>query len=595
MAETTNEATFSEQEKQKKGKIKKETLIYSFRMIKEAGVPKFLLIISVLMSIAGAGIGLVVPLRTGDLIDAIGTGNINWPLILLLLGLFISENIVGSVSWYLLAYIGQDILYNIRKNLWLKVLALPISFFDKYRSAETMSRVTNDTNEINTLFTSHLVTLASSLTTVIGGIILLFRIDWQMAFIILLAVPIGILLIMPIGGKMYKISIDTYTKLAELTTILTQTISEMRLVKASNAEKHEEQDGLEKMRELFHFGLKEARINAILGPLMSTVMLLMLVIVIGYGGVRVASGVISAGELVSFILLIFQIIWPFTEFAGFYTQLQKVMGATERLKVILDYTPERLASGELPVPSNDKDLTFEEVSFSYVSDEPVLKNLSFNVPAGKMTAFVGPSGSGKSTVFSLIEQFYLPDSGNLLYGDDPIPSFDLENWRRKIGYVSQDSSLMTGTIRNNILYGQNEDIPEEMVVEAAKMAYADNFIEEFSNKYDTEVGERGIQLSGGQRQRIAIARAFLRQPEILLLDEATASLDSESESQIQQALEKLMHGRTTLVIAHRLSTVVKADQIVVIEKGEVTGTGTHEELIVQHPTYVKWAKKQLNI
>lgn len=595
MAETTNEATFSEQEKQKKGKIKKETLIYSFRMIKEAGVPKFLLIISVLMSIAGAGIGLVVPLRTGDLIDAIGTGNINWPLILLLLGLFISENIVGSVSWYLLAYIGQDILYNIRKNLWLKVLALPISFFDKYRSAETMSRVTNDTNEINTLFTSHLVTLASSLTTVVGGIILLFRIDWQMAFIILLAVPIGILLIMPIGGKMYKISIDTYTKLAELTTILTQTISEMRLVKASNAEKHEEQDGLKKMRELFHFGLKEARINAILGPLMSTVMLLMLVIVIGYGGVRVASGVISAGELVSFILLIFQIIWPFTEFAGFYTQLQKVMGATERLKVILDYTPERLASGELPVPSNDKDLTFEEVSFSYVSDEPVLKNLSFNVPAGKMTAFVGPSGSGKSTVFSLIEQFYLPDSGNLLYGDDPIPSFDLENWRRKIGYVSQDSSLMTGTIRNNILYGQNEDIPEEMVVEAAKMAYADNFIEEFSNKYDTEVGERGIQLSGGQRQRIAIARAFLRQPEILLLDEATASLDSESESQIQQALEKLMHGRTTLVIAHRLSTVVKADQIVVIEKGEVTGTGTHEELIVQHPTYVKWAKKQLNI
>lgn len=587
------ETTYSEQE-EKKGKIKKETLLYSFQMIKEAGIPKLLLIVSVLMSISGSLIGLIVPLRTGDLIDAIGTGRINWPTILILIGLFVSENAIGSVSWYLLAYIGQDILFNIRRNLWSKVLSLPIPFFDKYNSSETMSRVTNDTNEINTLFTNHLVTFAASLTTVIGGIVLLFRIDWQMAGIILLAVPIGTLSIMPIGSKMYKVSIDTYSKLAELTSLLTQTISEMRLVKASNAEKKEESDGIKKMRELFQYGLKEAKINAILGPLMSTIMLLMLVIVIGYGGVRVASGMITAGELVSFILLIFQIIWPFTEFAGFYTQLQKVMGATERLRVILDFNSEDYSDKVIP-DSNPQDMFFDNIDFGYTQKEPVLKSVSFSIPSKKTTAFVGPSGSGKSTIFSLIEQFYQPDNGTIYYGGHNISDFNLESWRAKIGYVSQDSSMMTGTIRENIIYGQRTDISDEAVIESAQIAFAHTFIDGFSNKYDTEVGERGIQLSGGQRQRIAIARAFLRQPDILLLDEATASLDSHSENQIQQALKELMKDRTTLVIAHRLSTVVEADQIIVVEDGKITGIGTHDELIIHHPTYVEWAKKQLQV
>lgn len=589
------EMTYSEKEKQKKGKIKKDTFIYALQMIHEAGIPKLLLLLSVIMSVGGSLIGLIVPLRTGDLIDAIGVGGINWPLIIGLLALFLAENFFGSVSWYMLSYIGQDTLYKIRKNLWKKVLSLPISFFDKYRSAETMSRVTNDTNEINLLVTNHLVSLASNLTTVIGGVVLLFRIDWQMASIILLAVPIGTLVIMPIGGKMYQISIDMYTKLADLTTMLTQTISEMRLVKASNAEQHEEQEGYVKMKELFHYGMKEAKINAVLGPLMSTVMLLMLVIIIGYGGVRVASGAITAGDLVSFILLIFQIIWPFTEFANFYTQLQKVMGATERLKVILDATSEMSISDTQSIPSESKDLVFEQVDFHYTESEPVLKDVNFTVPAGKMTAVVGPSGSGKTTTFSLIEQFYLPNSGALYYGEDRIDSFDLDAWRRKIGYVSQESSLMTGTIRENILYGQDQTVSEEQMIEAARMAFAHSFIEEFPKGYKTEVGERGIQLSGGQRQRIAIARAFLRQPDILLLDEATASLDSDSEHQIQQALTLLMENRTTVVIAHRLSTVVKADQIVVLEKGTITGIGTHEELIENHPVYVEWARKQLQV
>lgn len=589
------ELTYSEKEEQKKGKVKKETLLYAYHMVKEAEIPKLLLFFTLLLSIGGAALGLIVPLRTGDLIDAIGAGDINWLFILGILGLFIGENVLGSLSWYLFSYIGQDTLYKIRKNLWKKILSLPISFFSTYRSADTMSRVTNDTAEMNTFFSQNLVSLAGNLTTVIGGVILLFRIDWQMALIILLAVPSGILLLMPIGGKMYQISIDMYTKMADLTTMLTQTISEMRLVKSSNAEEIEEQDGYDKMKELFDFGMKEAKINSVLGPLMSSVMLMMLVVVIGYGGVRIADGSITAGDLISFILLIFQIVFPFTEFSSFYTQLQKVMGATERLRVILEHAAEKANQGTLSAPTDPKAIHFEQVDFHYELEEPVLQDVTFTVPSGKMTAIVGPSGSGKTTTFSLIEQFYRPEKGSIYYGDESIDSFDLQSWRRKIGYVSQESSLMKGTIRENITYGFTEEVPEEAVVQAAKMAFAHDFIMEFPKGYDTDVGERGMQVSGGQRQRIAIARAFLRQPDILLLDEATASLDSDSEHQIQQALETLMIGRTTVVIAHRLSTVVKADQIIVLEKGKVTGNGTHDKLLSYHEAYVEWAKKQLHV
>lgn len=586
------ELTYSEQEEQKKGKVKKQTLVATYQLIRKARIPKLLLLLSIILSLGGALLGLFVPLQTGHLIDVIGQGTIDWWLILTLLGLFLAENLLGSVSWYLLAYIGQQVLYNIREKLWKQVLALPVLFFDKYRSAETMSRVTNDTNEINLLFSNHLVTLAANMITVLGGIFLLFRIDWQMAMIILLAVPLGILAITPIGGKMYQISIDLYSKLAELTTVLTQTISEIRLVKASNAEKQEEQNGLSNMKQLLQFGLKEAKINAILQPLMSTIMLSMLVLVIGYGGVRVASGAITAGELVSFILLIFQIIWPLSSFTGFYTQLQKVMGAVERLTVILDHPSEHQTTRNKTLHAN-QDLIFKNLSFSYVQNKPVLENLNFTIPKGKVTAIVGPSGSGKTTLFSLIEQFYLPTTGEILYGEEAIKQLDLTKWREKIGYVSQESSLVDGTIQNNICYGQTKTFTKEQIERAAKMAYAHSFIEDSSEGYKTRVGERGMQLSGGQRQRIAIARAFLREPEILLLDEATASLDSESEQKIQQALDKLMHQRTTLIIAHRLSTVVEADQIIVLEKGKITGVGTHNELL-EHPSYANWVAKQFH-
>jgi len=577
---------------EEKGKVTRTTVRYFTGLLHAAGMPKLVLAAAILLSLVGAVTGLVVPLITGQFIDSFSTDSFNLRMVAFLAALFLLEAVASGLSYYMLAYVGNQMVNKIRKRLWTKVLLLPVPFFDRHRSAETMSRVTNDTNEIKTLITDHLIAFCSNLLTVIGAVAILFYLDWQMTLIILVAVPVGFGILMPIGGKMYKISISMYGQLAQLSAMLTQVISEIRLVKASNAERKEEKSGFGDMDSLYRFGMKEARINAVLVPLMSMVMVVLLVVIIGYGGVRVSSGALSAGELVSFILLLFQIMFPFSQFATFYSQLQKVMAATERLRLILEYRSEGDDRAVCPAPQGHRDLRFEDVTFAYHEGETILSEVTFTIPAKKVTALVGPSGSGKTTIFSLIERFYAPNGGDIVFGSESIRDYSLDSWRRKIGYVSQDSPLMTGSIRDNIVYGREEPVTDEEVAEAARLAYAQGFIEALPRGYETEVGERGIQLSGGQRQRVAIARALLRQPDILLLDEATASLDSDSEHEVQKALGNLMIERTTVVIAHRLSTVVAADQIIVLEHGRVTGSGTHEELLCSHPSYAEWAKKQ---
>jgi ATP-binding cassette subfamily B protein AbcA/BmrA len=330
---------------------------------------------------------------------------------------------------------------------------------------------------------------------------------------------------------------------------------------------------------------------ALIGPLFTFVMTAVLVVILGVGGMRVASGLLSPGELVAFILLLFQVIMPMGQFTTLYSRLQKVVGATERIQAILAHEEEPRHSTAI-APKGNETITFNNLHFSYVTGEEVLHGINLTVPARKVTAIVGPSGSGKSTLFSLLEQFYLPGSGSISYGGQAITDYSLASWRSKIGYVSQESPLMAGTIKENMTYGLGREASMDEIRHAAEMAYSSAFIDKLPQGYDTEVGERGIKLSGGQRQRIAIARALLRSPDILMLDEATSSLDSTSEHEVQQALSNLMEGRTTVVIAHRLSTVVDSDQIVVLEQGHVTGTGTHAELISNHPVYRELAQKQ---
>ncbi|MCC3649488.1 MULTISPECIES: ABC transporter ATP-binding protein [Cytobacillus] len=573
---------------------KQATLKPFISLILSTKIPKTALIIGLTASILTTLTGLVVPLLTKNLVDGFSVESLSVPLIIGIGTAFILQAIISGISIYLLSYVGQKVVARLRDRMWMKLIRLPVRYFDQQSSGQTVSRVVNDTSIVRELITSHFPQFITGIISIIGAIIILLVMDWKMTLLMLTSVPITLAIMIPLGRKMAKISRGLQDETAIFTGNITQTLGEIRLMKSSTAEQNEEEKGLDGIDKLLGYGLREARIFAMIGPTMYLIMMVVIVIIIAYGGMRVASGSMSTGSLVAFLLYLFQIIMPITSFAMFFTQLQKAKGATERIIEILEESLEDGQDG-IEMDISSKPITIQNVSFSYSAEESVLENISLEAQPGQMIALAGPSGSGKTTLFGLLERFYEPDAGGIKIGHTPIQQISLKSWRSQIGYVSQESAMMAGTIRENLCYGLEnpENIPDEKLWEVAKMAYADQFIANFPKGLDTEVGERGVKLSGGQRQRIAIARAFLRDPKILMMDEATASLDSQSEGIVQQALTRLMEGRTTFVIAHRLSTIVDADQIVFIEKGRVTGIGTHYELTQSHELYREFAEQQL--
>lgn len=563
-------------------------------LILSTKIPKVALTIGLIASIISTLVSLSIPLLTRELVDGFSLSSISIPLIIAIVAVFIIQGVIDGVSTYLLAAVGQQIVAKLRELMWLKLIRLPVSYFDKKQSGESVSRVVNDTSIVKDLISQHFPQFIAGIISIIGAIVILLIMDWKMTLLMLISVPITMVIMMPLGKKMTVISRGLQDETAVFTGNIQQTLSEIRLMKSSTAEQNEATKGINGIKNLLGFGLKESRIFAVIGPIMYTVIMFVIVMIIGYGGIRVADGSMSTGSLVAFLLYLFQIIYPITTFALFFTQLQKAKGATERIIEILDVPLESGQEG-IEMDITNESIYIEDVSFAYSDEEPVLRNISLEAQPGQMIAFAGPSGGGKTTMFGLLERFYEPTAGEIRIGHTPINKLTIESWRNQIGYVSQESAMMAGTIRENLCYGlkESENISDDRLWEVAKMAYADQFIETFPKGLDTEVGERGVKLSGGQRQRIAIARAFLRDPKILMMDEATASLDSQSESVVQQALTRLMEGRTTFVIAHRLSTIVDADRIVFIEKGRVTGIGTHQELTKSHPLYREYAEQQL--
>ncbi|NEW07476.1 ABC transporter ATP-binding protein [Paenibacillus sp. SYP-B3998] len=564
------------------------------RLLVEANPPKLVLSIALGLSLISTLVGLVIPLFTKNVVDSFSVSSLSWGQVSGMAIAFVAQAIAAGISVYLLNYAGQHVVAGIRDRLWKKLLVLPVSYYDNHQTGDTISRMTNDTAVIKGLIAEHMSGFITGIISIVGSIVVLLYMDWKMTLIMFSVFPLAFLILFPLGRQMYKVSRGMQDETASFTSVLNRVLSEIRLVKAANAESGEYQEGSSGIQKLFQFGLKEGKIQALMAPLISFVMLMLLVVLFGYGGMRVSSGAISAGQLVAFMLYLFQIVMPITQITQFFNQMQKAMGATDTILNVLDYEEENPHAGD-SVKDASQSIHLDQVRFSYKEGEPVLKNVSFTMEAGKVTAIVGPSGSGKTTLFSLVERFYQPQEGSIKLGDDPIERFSLLSWRSQIGYVSQESPLIAGTIRDNICYGMQREVSQEELKRASQMAYADAFIEDLPDKYDTEVGERGIKLSGGQRQRIAIARALLRNPKILMLDEATSSLDSKSEVVVQQALQNLMQGRTTLVIAHRLSTVVDADQIVFLDKGKVTGTGTHQELLDTHAMYREFATQQLRL
>ncbi|MFP7483706.1 ABC transporter ATP-binding protein [Priestia filamentosa] len=569
----------------------KANLASFWKLLKSIKLPKVIMITALTLSLLETGAALIVPLFTKNLVDKAASSALETSVIVILILAFMLQAISGGISSYLIMYVGEIVVSRLRSNLWRKVLFLEVPYFDKHQSGETMSRITQDTNTIKTLVTQHLVSFLTGIVSIVGSVIILLFIDWKMTLVMVLAVPFSLLLIIPLGRKMYRISKATQDELASFSGELGRVLGEIRLVKMYSAENVEVEKGEEGIKKLFRFGLKEARIQSVLHPFMTLIMMLVIVVLIGYGGVRVASGTLTAGSLVAIIIYMFQIIVPFSQMATSFSALQKALGATERIGEMLNLRTEEKQKGK-NLEEALEDIELKDISFSYNNETPILKDINLRIPKGKTTAFVGPSGGGKTTLFSLLERFYKPTSGRITIGEENIDSFTLSSWRKAISYVSQESPIMSGTIRENICYGVGREVSDEEVKEAAKLANAKEFIDNLSDGFHTEVGERGIKLSGGQRQRIAIARALIRDPKILFLDEATSSLDSSSEHLVQQALNRLMKGRTTLIIAHRLSTVVHADQLVVIEKGEISGVGTHENLLKNHNLYQKLVQQQ---
>lgn len=542
-----------------------------------------------LLGFISTGANLFVPQLAQKLIN--NFKSISPTLAILTVVIFIAGLITSALSGLLLGIFGENVVSKLRKQLWQKLLKMPVKYFDDVKTGEISSRLVNDTSQVKDLLASTLPNAMTSLLQFVGALVIMLAMDWRMTLLMFVAVPLVILVMLPVMNQSRKIGRVRQDELAKFASDSTDVLGEVRLVKSSNGEEHELAKGNRRIDNLYHVGRKEALINSITQPITNMLMMIMFLGILGYGAIRVMNGAMTMGALVSFLMYLFQIISPVVVISQLFNNVAKTSGATERIQQILT-EPEEFVTDKAEKDIASAPLKFENVDFAYEEGKPVLRDVSFETKPNAVVAFAGPSGGGKSTIFSLIERFYQPTGGKILIGEENIENVDLAKWREQIGLVSQDAAVMPGTIRDNLTYGLRREVSDEEIWAALRMAYADGFVSEMEDQLETEIGERGIKLSGGQRQRIAIARAFLRDPKILMLDEATASLDAESEAMVQEALGDLMQGRTTLVIAHSLSTIVDADKIYFIENGTVSGAGTHQELLKITPLYAQYVKDQ---
>ena len=558
--------------------------------------PNYLLLgIGMIFLVISSSIQVYVPKLASSLVNNFQKG-VDYSLLGKVVGLFIFSALVSALGGTILGIFGENVIQNMRKRLWNKLTILKVSYFDSVKAGEISSRVVNDTNQVKQLLAVTFPQTVASVITVIGTVYMMIKMDWHMSLAMVIAVPVVILCMIPVMAFGSKVSHIRQDAMSQFNGLATETLSEIRLVKTSNAESQAQVRAANEVDRLFNVGKKEAIFDASMQPIMMMVFMSMVFGLLAYGMHRIAIGVMTIGTLMSFLMYLFNLIGAMPIIATLFSEVAKAAGSTRRVQELLSREPEDFESGQ-DIDLSEKTLSVKNVKFSYedAPEEPILTDISFTAQPNQVIAFAGPSGGGKSTIFSLIERFYEPTEGQIKFGNIDIKDIKLSDYRRQIGFVSQDSAIMAGTIRDNLTYGLEENFSDEQLWDVLELAYARKFVEEMSDKLNTEVGERGVKISGGQRQRIAIARAFLRNPKILMLDEATASLDSESEMKVQEALSNLMKGRTTLVIAHRLSTIVDADSIYFVEKGKVTGSGKHDELVSKHKTYAKYVSEQFKV
>lgn len=528
---------------------------------------------------------LAFPKLLGDLVNSGDAGSMAEDINRIALLLAVVLIVQASFSFFrvvLFVNVSENALADLRQHTYNHIIKLPISFFDRKRVGELNSRISADISLLQETLTSTLAEFIRQMIIIIGGIVLLVITSGKLTLFMLAILPATVLGAVVFGRFIRSLSREAQKKVADSNTVVEETLQGIKSVKAYTNEAFEKYRYRAIISEVARIGIKGGIYRGAFSSFMIVGLLGAMVVVIWKGSMLLASGEINSGELFSFVLYSGFIGGTIGGLASVYTQIQRFLGATEDLFEIFGESEEEIGDVIHPQPGEkiSGQFSFRNLSFAYPvrPGETILSHINLDVPANNISALVGPSGAGKSTIASLLIGFYTPTEGEILFDDRPAESYNLTDLRKQIALVPQDIFLFGGSIRENISYGRPGASDAE-ILEAAAGANALEFIDRFPEGMDTVVGERGTQLSGGQRQRIAIARAILKDPRILILDEATSSLDSESEKLVQDALESLMKGRTSLVIAHRLSTIRKADQIVVLDQGKIIETGTHDQLI----------------
>ena len=546
------------------------------------------LIEAIICIIIAAGANLYLPWIIKDMIDKVLAEKDMQMLNVISIGIVVTFFIRGIFYYgqsYLVSFVGQRVIIDVRDVLFKKFQRLPLSYFDRHQTGEIMSYITNDVAALQNALVDRLIELVTESSIFIGSLVMMVLLDWKLSLLTLITVPLVGQAMKIFGRKLKSSGTVIQERLADITATMQESIAAVRVVKSFGREDFEI-ERFHRQNELnFRAEMKNNQLMSLLTPTVEFLAALAVTVIVWFGGYEVVNGVITAGALVAFLTYAVNLANPVKRISRVYGAIQKAMAGADRVFAIMDL-PETIANhpDAKDLPPVKGEVVFDDVTFAYKEGANALSHVSLAASPGQMVAFVGPSGAGKSTIANLIPRFYDVSSGAIRIDGYDVREVTMESLRRQIGIVPQETMLFSTSVRENIRYGRL-DATEEEIVQAAKDANAHDFIMALPEGYDTKIGERGLNLSGGQRQRIAIARAILKDPRILILDEATSALDTESEKIVQAALDRLMVGRTSFVIAHRLSTVFNADQIYVIDGGRIHEHGTHEELLAAGGLY----------
>ncbi|MEV4708029.1 ABC transporter ATP-binding protein [Actinoplanes sp. NPDC049316] len=553
-----------------------------------------LLIVAVL-SLVAAVASLAQPVLVRDLLDAVSAGRPTGPAVALLVTLLLTGAALGGARDYLLQRTAEGLVLTTRRRLARHLLRLPIAEYDRRRTGDLLSRVGADTTLLRAVVTSGLLELVTGVVMVAGATIAMALLDPVLLAVAAGGLAVGLAVALVVSRRVRGVSEQAQARLGEMTSAVERAISAVRTIRASGAEERETRAVTRSAEEAYAAGMRVARLETVIGPVAAAATQGAFLLVLGVGGARVAAGAITVGDLVAFILFLFFLVVPLGQALNAYTRLQTGLGALQRIEEVLGLPAETAADAPAGpgVSRADADaVTFRDVTFAYPGGSPVLHGVSFSVPRGSRVALVGPSGAGKSTLLALIERFYEVTGGALLVDGTDVRALPRDALRRRLGYVEQEAPVLAGTLRDNLLLTA-PDAGEARLRRALEEVNLQALATRTPEGLDVQVGEGGVMLSGGERQRLAIARSLLAESPILLLDEPTSNLDARNEAALREAIAAAAIRRTLIVVAHRLSTVVDSDLIVVLEAGRVVATGTHEELLAGSPLYRELATHQL--